>query len=71
MFSGSNDKVKRLFGRWMGVREEKEKIFHLGDEKNKLEKRGDGGEAWSSEGHVAFAQVVGSCTFLDNHTSRF
>lgn len=28
----------------------------------------DDGEAWASEGHVAFAQVIGSCTFLDNQT---
>lgn len=53
MFSGSNDKVNRLFGRWMGVRKEKEKIFLLGGEKTKLEKRMDGVEAWASEGCVA------------------
>lgn len=49
------------------MREEKE-IFHLGGGKKKLEKREDGGEVWASEGHVAFTQVIGSCTFLDNQT---
>lgn len=50
------------------MREEKEKVFHLGGERNKLEKREDGGEAWASEGHMAFAQIIGSCTFLNNQT---
>lgn len=50
------------------MREEKEKIFLLGGEKNKLEGREKMVEAWVSEGHVAFAQVIGSCTFLDDQT---
>lgn len=50
------------------MRKEKEKIFLLGGEKNKLEKREDGGEAWASEGYVAFTQVIGSCTFPDDQT---
>lgn len=52
----------------MGAKEEKEKNFCLGGEKNKLEKREDGGKAWASEDHVAFAQVIDSCAFLDNQT---
>lgn len=40
----------------------------LGGEKKKLEKREDGGVAWVSEGHMAFVQVIGSYTFLDNQT---